>query len=217
MTFAATPAQDECKIEACIGSNFNGTAIPAGRTIWFNAIVKITGVPATGATLRFIRGELLFSANNVDYKILTEPTKIVFDPAATTSTTVFDVPTQTWVTTVPVNYSGNLFLNGIGYTVRTALPGGINPVTYCGVFISQSVPGISFQWKWAAAVYTQFATDENGICVKPIDGNQGNPFPNSDHAGTPECWKQFVVGGARGGGGSNYTGSYSGTDTETCP
>lgn len=43
-----------------------------------------------------------------------------------------------------------------------------------------------------------------------------NPFPNSDHAGTPECWKSFVVGGAHGGGGSTFTGSYSGTLTERC-
>ncbi|PYX76898.1 MAG: hypothetical protein DMG78_00405 [Acidobacteria bacterium] len=41
---------------------------------------------------------------------------------------------------------------------------------------------------------------------------------NGDHAGTPEGvnsnnqpWKKFVVGGARGGGCSNWTGSWSGT------
>src|SRR5439155_361606 len=34
---------------------------------------------------------------------------------------------------------------------------------------------------------------------------------NSDHAGTPEAFKPYVIGGARGGGGSNYTGSLSGT------
>jgi hypothetical protein len=38
---------------------------------------------------------------------------------------------------------------------------------------------------------------------------------NSDHAGTPENFKPFVIGGARGGGGSNYTGLYSGTGKVT--
>jgi len=36
-------------------------------------------------------------------------------------------------------------------------------------------------------------------------------YKNSDHAGTPESVRQFLVSGARGGGGSNFTGSYSGT------
>jgi len=36
-------------------------------------------------------------------------------------------------------------------------------------------------------------------------------YKNSDHAGTPENFKTFVVGGATGGGGSNFTGSYSAT------
>jgi len=44
-------------------------------------------------------------------------------------------------------------------------------------------------------------------------------YQNSDHAGTPEGvdpsttlpFKAFVTGGARGGGGSNWTGSWSGT------
>jgi hypothetical protein len=65
-------------------------------------------------------------------------------------------------------------------------------------------------------VYTQFTTDLNGIGVKPIDGGQMNPYNNSDHAGTPENFKSFVTGGARGGGGSNFTGSYSGTASVVC-
>src|SRR5204863_307298 len=57
------------------------------------------------------------------------------------------------------------------------------------------------------------STDYNAIQAKPLDGSAHNPYNNSDHAGTPESFKSFVVGGARGGGGSNYTGSLSGTVT----
>jgi hypothetical protein len=53
--------------------------------------------------------------------------------------------------------------------------------------------------------------------VKPIDGDKQNPCANSDHAGTPERFLEFVIGGAMGGGGSNFTGSYSGTKTVGCP
>ena len=67
------------------------------------------------------------------------------------------------------------------------------------------------QWKWAAAVYTNFNADYNLLGVKPVDDNKKNPYLNSDHAGTPENFKPYVIGGATGGGGSNYTGGLSGT------
>jgi len=51
--------------------------------------------------------------------------------------------------------------------------------------------------------------------VKPVDDNQTSNYQNSDHAGTPESFKASVTGGATGGGGSNYTGSYSPTVSVT--
>jgi hypothetical protein len=66
-------------------------------------------------------------------------------------------------------------------------------------------------------VYTNFSSNYNALGVKPTDDNDASIYHNSDHAGTPENFKPFVIGGARGGGGSNYTGSYSGTGGITCP
>jgi hypothetical protein len=68
-------------------------------------------------------------------------------------------------------------------------------------------------------VYTSFTTDYNALGVKA--GHQtACGQHNGDHAGVPEGvnnqnrpWKQFVTGGARGGGGSNWTGSWSGTQS----
>lgn len=65
--------------------------------------------------------------------------------------------------------------------------------------------------QWGASVYTSFDTDYNALGVKPVDDNKASEYKNSDHAGTPENFKPFVTGGATGGGGSNYTGSYSAT------
>jgi hypothetical protein len=73
-------------------------------------------------------------------------------------------------------------------------------------------------WKWGAAVYARFSTDYNLLAIKPTHSSSC-VYPNSDHAGTPEgvdpssgvAFKNFVIGGARGGGGSNWTGSWSGT------
>ena len=64
-------------------------------------------------------------------------------------------------------------------------------------------------------MYSQFGTDNSSLGVKPVDASDLSSYQNSDHAGTPESFKSFVTGGACGGGGSNYTGSYSGTATVT--
>ncbi len=66
-------------------------------------------------------------------------------------------------------------------------------------------------WKWAAAVCTKFEGDGNGLGVKPVEGSRLSIYKNAHHSGTPESYTRYVVGGARGGGGSNFTGSYSGT------
>ena len=34
-------------------------------------------------------------------------------------------------------------------------------------------PGVRVQWKWAAAVYTNFSSDYEAVGVKPVDDNAG--------------------------------------------
>jgi hypothetical protein len=73
---------------------------------------------------------------------------------------------------------------------------------------------VPHNWQWAAAVYTPPfpTTDNNALGVKPTDSTTLTAlYPNGDHAGTPENFKADVTAGATGGGGSNFTGSYSGT------
>lgn len=197
-----------------ISSNFNGTAIPAGDTVWFNSVVKVSGVPASGATLHLSNAEVDFTSKaGVAYALSVPNTALTFSPTATQATTSFDPSTNTWDTTVPVGLGGNTFLSGFGLFLPNGLPGGTNPVTWKGTFTSDT-GGLSVNWQWAAAVYkTQFSSDPNALNVKPVDSNQASVYQNSDHAGTPEAYKAFVTGGARGGGGSNWTGSYSATAT----
>jgi inosine-uridine nucleoside N-ribohydrolase len=67
-------------------------------------------------------------------------------------------------------------------------------------------------------VYTQFGQDLGSLGVKPVDKNNLSSYANGDHTGTPENYKQWVTKGARGDGGTNYTGSYSaGADSVACP
>ena len=130
------------------------------------------------------------------------------DPSSITAS--FDgTPIPAGRTTVPFGLPGNTFFTGAAFPVTTALPGGIKNVTWSGRIISDA-PGVAVQWQWAAAVYSSFG-DLDSLGVKPVDDNKASVYKNSDHAGTPESVRQLVVSGARGGGGSNFTGSYSGT------
>ena len=195
-----------------INSNFNGTAISTGNFIWFNSIFKVKDMDETGGSIRFVNSVIQFTANGINYNLIVPDAMITFSPTATVATTAFNTLINAWETIIPSSYSGNVFLSGLAYQLMENLPGGINPVTWSGYFMTDT-PGITAQWKWAAAVYTNFSAHYNSLGVKPIDGDQINPYHNSDHAGTPEYFKPYVIGGARGGGASNYTGGYSGTES----
>jgi hypothetical protein len=193
-----------------ITSNFNGTAINPGSTVWFNSVVKVTGVGAAGATIHVDHSTLDYTVAGVTHEVAMPDATLVFSPTATTATTTFDTTTQSWLTTVSVGLGGNVFLSGGSLSLPGGLPGGANPVTWRADFESDT-SGLSVNWQFGAAVYTQFSTDYNALDVKPVDSNSASVYKNSDHAGTPEAFKPYVTGGARGGGGSNWTGSYSAT------
>lgn len=206
--------EEACRIDDSIGSNFNGTDIDPGKYVWFNAVVDVKDLAEAPAVMQFRGGAVSFTADGIDYFVALPDAVIVVSDTATEASTYFDAARNEWQTFVPAGYDGNIFLTGVGFEAAGGLPGGINPVDWSGTFVSDTA-GVTLQWKWAAAVYCSFSDDLNAIGVKPIDGSNDNPYANSDHAGTPENFKDEVTGGARGGGGSNFTGSYSGTSKVT--
>jgi hypothetical protein len=201
-----------------ITSNFNGTAIPAGDTLWFSSVFKPSGV-TEGTTLQVTNQTISFTAAGTPYSIAVPDSIITFSAANTTATTTFDTSSNTWVTNLPLKFSGNGLLGGVSFLAAGGLPGGINPVTWQATFTT-ATSGISLNWQWATAVYKAgFPTDYNALNVKPLDATSGTLYAGSDHAGTPEnsSVKALVTGGARGGGGSNFTGSLSPTATVFAP
>ncbi|CAF3382788.1 unnamed protein product [Rotaria sp. Silwood2] len=139
---------------------------------------------------------------------------VTIDPLASTATTSYNG--TNWTSPFPKSVSGNVFLSAAAFQVPAGgLPGGINPVTWSGS-VSVSDDNVKVAWQWAASVYNSFSSDLSSLGVKPCDDNKLSTTKNSDHAGTPESFKQNVAGGARGGGGSNYTGSYSSTKSFSC-
>ncbi len=183
-------------------------------------------MPSSGVTIDFTKGNISFTAGGISYSLAVPNAKITFSPSASCTSTTFDSMTSTWVTTVPVSGDDEVFLTGLAWPVPSGgLPGGANPVNFSGTYSAEtSAPGLSIQMKWSAAAYSSFTTDYNALQIKA--GHQtACGQSNGDHAGTPEGvnstntpWKKFVVGGARGGGGSNFTGSWSGTlSIRICP
>lgn len=196
-----------------IVSNFNGTAVPAGRTIWFSSVLKAAGLGAGATTIRVVDQSIELAGST-----LAVPDGVVtFSPTVTTATTTVDPITGAWTTTVPKGLAGNTFLSGLAVPIASDLRGGAGPVTWHGTFFTDT-PGVSVKWQWAAAVYSTFGAANDALGVKPVDDNKASMYTNSDHAGTPESFKRYVTGGARGGGGANATGSYSATASAVpCP
>ena len=199
-----------------IVSNFNGTKIPGGDYIWFNSVLKAKGVPASGGTITFTGQTVKIGSITVSSPPPRDAT-ITFSPTATTATTKFNGEALRWETIVPVGFGDNVFLSGVAFHVPAGgLPGGISPVSWTGNFTTTG--GITLSWQWAAAVYgPAFAPggslDYEFLKVKPVHSTSLDAYHNGDQAGTSEntTVKKAVTGGARGGGGSNFTGSYSAT------
>ena len=211
-----------CVVEAdttsSISANFNGTPIVGGDTVWFTSVLKASGLGGTPVTIFVRKSTITFSANGTNYTVPAPDANITFSPSATAATITFSQTKNQWQLTVPsTGLAGNVLLNAAEYLVpQGGLPGGIKNVTWQANF-STDTAGISMQWQWAAAVFSSFSTNYSAIGVKPVDDNKASQYQNSDHAGTPESYEAYVVGGATGGGGSNYTGSYSGTVSLALP
>jgi hypothetical protein len=188
------------------GGSFNGTSIHGGNTLWFNSALKVNGLPKNGATITFTGQTITIGGQTISVP----DAKIVFSSSVTTATTTFT--NGVWVTTVPVNVSGNVFLSGVAYQLAAAGLAGAQNVTWSGA-IASDTPGLTVNWQWGAAAYTGFGSSLGSLGVKPVDDTKASSWKNADHAGTPESWGNGVTGGGTGGGGSNYTGSYSSTSS----
>lgn len=182
-----------------ISSNFNGTSIAAGSTVWVNSHMKVSGASSSVPTvINLTNVTIAFGGQTYSIPDAT----ITISPTAASASTSFDAANNRWITIVPTSQAGNdVFMTGLGLMLPNGLAGGQNPVVVSANFSSNAA--ISIDWQWSAAVYTQFAGDYNDLGVLSVDGG--------GQSGTPEAFRQFVTGGARGGGGSNFTGSNSAT------
>lgn len=207
---------------SCIKSDFRNVAVPGGSYIWFNSILNLNDWhhwdrddTTRKVTVTFFQSSVQFqypdgTGNLVVVNQAMPDAKIVFDPGVTTPSTTYDGVNHVWLTTLPFDTDDAAFLSGMPWQVPSGgIPADIEPVTWCGTFASDTA-NVEIGWRWAAATYSTFSNDNTVLGVKPMNSDRDNPADNRDNAGTPENFKQYVVPGARGKGGRNYTGNYSG-------
>jgi hypothetical protein len=211
-----------CTQSSSIETSFNSTAIDEGNTIWFNSAIRASGPGADAATIFLNDSTITFTADGTDHRLAVPAAAVTFDPAATEATISFDAANNRWVTVVPRSPSARAFLSGLAFPVPAGgLPGGIRSVIWSAAFSTDS-PGVTAEWEWGAAVYTTFAADYNALAVNPADGGEptrgataltartGRPDTGAgraDSAGKPVNLAAFVIGGAVGDGGSDFTGA----------
>src|SRR5450759_2870433 len=213
-----------CTELSSIELSFSPTPIAEGNVIWFHSAMRVDGLGPDPATIFLSNSTISFAANGTNYRLPVADAAITFDPGVTAATTSFDAASNRWITVVPSSLSGRAFVSGLAFPVPAGgLPEDVGAVTWSSEF-STDTPGVSAQWQWAAAVYTTFSADYNGLGVKPVDGGPASQGANLrvkqdnggvagasqdfDSVGKPMNLEFFVTAGARGEGGSDFTGSF---------
>ena len=204
-------------------TNFGSTANPNTPTsLWFSLTTKVSGqLVKEGDSLLFRAGDVTFS------NIASTPTvtnfplpagRIIAKTGTLTPNSSYDSIARIWTTYVPLGYSStsDIFVTGAIINSSTGFVKKNNAKHVArGIFYSN----VTFkdQWGYAMAAYQRPSTTyiyyrdvyESGA-VLAING--------SYRAGTPLNILKWIVNGASGGGGNNYTGSPSSFDNFTaCP
>jgi hypothetical protein len=174
------------------------TSFDAANNRWLTSVpVTLTGrVFLTGLALAVPASGLPGNINPVNWSgrfTSTLPTEGITDTLSVTPTSTLTPTATTTPTSLPT-------------TTLRLTPTSL--LTTAPTRTLTSTVDITMTWQWAAAVYTHFSTDYNALGVKAVDNNSASQYKNWDPAGTPEEFKSYVIGGARGDG-SNYTGSYT--------
>ena len=192
-----------------IVTGFNNNDIPINRYIWFSAVVKVNYTGTYPLELKFTDQNIASSRFNINPK----NARLIIDSSITVATTIYNG--TEWVTTTPPSPSGNYFISGYSHKVPATILRNLSSITWKGIWIADKAGVTSLDWKWAAAVYSNFNIDCSVLGVKPVDGLSGSIYPNLDLAGSPENFKLFVVAGARGLANGDFVGTYTGIATRT--
>lgn len=195
-------------------TNFNSTPkAPTPSSLWLNIHTKLanTNLVNNGDFLLFSGGTITLSGVSSTPAVtgLAIPNgKIVADNTVLSPTTSYDMGSNTWITKVPLGYSSSdIFISGAIITSSTGFTVGAGKSsTITGAFLS-NLPSFKQAWFYGIGAY------QPPFDYSAIGGpGQVTSIGGGVQAGTPIPEKAFLVAGGSGGGGSNFTGSYSSTD-----
>jgi hypothetical protein len=189
--------------------SWNGFTAPAGSVVWINAHLDASNVPKNTITTVDFTGVTLV-VNSTTYALPNGA--VVFNPAASTPTTVVNSD-GSWTTTVNPTTSGDIFFDGQAIPVDSNLENGGHGNTGSTLSFSTNSTdnALDFQWQWGAAVYMTWPGNA-AAAIEPVPAN-------GLQSGAPKntAVQKDLIQGPRGGGGSNFTGSWSGTGKGACP
>jgi hypothetical protein len=225
LSSSAASAQTQ-KISSCMSAiqarfdTFGMTRIPAGSTIWFTGVLKAVHTADGSAITSPIRIDVRQSRitfGSSPYAITMPDSTVVLDPSIRVPRRLWTGPGQLSVAYSPSQLSNEALFDALAYDApESFIPRSSGPVMWTATFTA-SRPGVTIDWAWSAAVYSQFGA-VGSFQLKPLSGpiaqvdpqaGQPNLYENADAAGTPEAYKQYVVAGAMGSGSPNYTGARS--------
>jgi hypothetical protein len=204
-------------------SNFGSTANPGTPTsLWFSMTTKVSGqLKKKGDFILFKAGDITFTNITSDPTVTNFPLptgKIVATDTVTAPVTSYNAETNTWTTKVPLRFSStsDIFITGAiinssnGYVKNNGARHVVKGAFYSNVTFSDqwTYQMAAYQLPSAYIMYSDVAAPGK---VVSINGTY--------KAGTPPVsLLTYLVNGASGGGGNNYTGSSGGFDNFTaCP
>jgi len=206
-----TITNNPCLLTHSTFKNFGSTANPGTATsLWMSLTTKVSGqLNSHGDYLEFKAGTITFQyvvSNPIISNLAIPDGRIVADNSVSTPITSYDANSNTWITKVPVGFSStsDIFITGAiinssnGFKKQNGNTGSVLK----GIFYSTKP--FNDQWAYAIAAYQPqftYAQIDNPGEVVSVNGTY--------RAGAPTTQVQYLVNGASGGGGNNYTGSSS--------
>lgn len=180
---------------------FNGSPIALGSTIWFTSVIS---APAFHRPMEMtmMNSLITFKSGRIHYRIEGPNMRMNLADGREVHDGYRSLRYH-WYLDAPYATAGNDLLNAVAYKPPNALPGGITNVTWSAKFYSREAGRL--EWRWSAAVYSRLERHYASLAVKAVDDARYPPY-NTDPAGTPEAFKQYLLAGGTGEGRRSYTG-----------
>ena len=165
---------------------FNDTKIPGGSYIWFSSIVQSQAMSPKPVTISLTRSIVRFLVGGELYYLRVPDATVSFSPECHAASTRFDPSRGRWVTKVPSNQSGDVFLTGMTFHVPSSgLPESIHPVVWFASLATDD-PKISLRWRWSADLYSKLSSEYDRLMIKSTNDGEA-------HVGTPNNFKNFAL------------------------